>query len=101
MTTPQHVHDFWFYLRWASGPVGTFVLGTGWWIMNKVADKLKTEWRQVTSRLERIESVQGVQAENHLKTIEANTGKTNEHLEKIEIGQAELNGYIKGFLNKA
>jgi len=51
-------------------------------------------------RLERIENVQGVQAENHLHTIQGNTGKTVEILEKMQLGQAELNGYLRGLLNR-
>jgi hypothetical protein len=52
------------------------------------------------SRLERIENVQGVQAENHLHTIQGNTGKTVEILEKMQLGQAEQNGYLRGLLSK-
>jgi hypothetical protein len=56
--------------------------------------------KKQSERLERIETVQGVQAENHLCTIQGNTGKTVEILEKMQVGQAEFNGYLKGFLNK-
>jgi len=87
-------------VKWALGPVGTAVLGFIWWGIKAMFTKLKNEWTAVTSRLERIESVQGVQAENHLKTIEVNTGHTNEILEKMELSQAELTGYLKGILNK-
>lgn len=64
------------------------------YIFHKASEFIKKQ----AERLERIETVQGVQAENHLHTIQGNTGKTVEILEKMQIGQAELNGYLKGIL---
>lgn len=52
--------------------------------------------KKQAARLERIENVQGVQAENHLSTIQENTGKTVELLQQIQVGQAEMNGYLRG-----
>jgi hypothetical protein len=87
-------------VKWAFGPVGTAVLGGLWWIMKKIFGNLKAEWTKVIDGLERIEKVQGVQAENHLKTIETNTAMTNTILEKMELQSAELTGFLKGILNK-
>jgi hypothetical protein len=97
VANPTATHSF---IKWALGPVGTAVFGAIWWGMKKFIDSLKTEWGNVTSRLARIEQVQGVQTENHLKTIETNTAKTNEILEKMELQSAELTGFLKGILNK-
>jgi hypothetical protein len=41
-----------------------------------------------------------VQAENHLHTIQGETGKTVEILEKMQNSQAEMNGYLRGVLSK-
>ena len=54
-------------------------------IMKKAIAAVKAEWTKVTDRLERIENVQGVQAENHLTTIQTNTAKTNEILQAVQI----------------
>ena len=89
------------FVKWALGPVGTAAFGILGWGIKKMFASLKNEWTTITARLERIESVQGVQAENHLKTIENNTSRTNEILEKMELQSAELTGYLKGIFNRS
>ena len=76
-------------------------LGTvGKFFMSRLISDVKAEWTKVTARLERIESVQIVQSENHLATIESNTTRTNELLEKIHDGQMEMSGFLKGMTGK-
>jgi hypothetical protein len=87
-------------IKWALGPVGTAVFGAIWWGVKAMFSRVKTEWTKVLDGLERIEKVQGVQAENHLRTIETNTAMTNTILEKMELQSAELTGFLKGILSK-
>jgi hypothetical protein len=87
-------------VKWALGPAGTAVFGFIWWGVKVMFSRVKTEWTKVLDGLERIEKVQGVQAENHLHAIEISTAKTNDILEKMELQSAELTGFLKGILNK-
>jgi hypothetical protein len=68
--------------------------------MKKTIAAVKAEWTKVTGRLERIENVQGVQAENHLTTIQTNTAKTNEILLTVQLNLAEQTGYLKAIAEK-
>src|ERR1700753_3049256 len=84
------------YIYHVAGALLTLV-GIGvTYISRKVWEFIKHQ----SARLERIETIQTVQAENHLNTIQGNTGKTVELLEKMQVGQAEMNGYLKGVLGK-
>ena len=69
-------------------------------IVKKTVAAIKAEWQVVSNRLERIEDVQGVQAENHLTTIQANTSKTNEILQALQVDLAEQTGYLKAIAEK-
>jgi hypothetical protein len=50
---------------------------------------------ETESKLTKIHDVVTVQAENHLCTIQANTGETNRVLNEIRLQMAEQNGYLK------
>jgi hypothetical protein len=53
---------------------------------------------KILEPIARIEKIQTVQAENHLQTIQANTAKTVEVLEKMVVAQAETNGFLRGIV---
>lgn len=82
---------------------GPHVLETGVggivvWIGKYFFSIAKDEWTGMKETLADIRETSKVQAENHLKTIEMNTGKTNEILQEMVKGQAEMNGWLKGKL---
>lgn len=79
------------YIYLAFGAVLTALLALVRFGMKKAIQALKTEWNTAMERLERIESVQGVQAENHLNTIQQNTAV----LPAIQKDISELVGYLK------
>jgi hypothetical protein len=54
--------------------------------------------KQNNDRQERIEMKVDKMATNCLPTIQANTGRAAELLERLLEGQAEMNGYLKGKL---
>src|SRR5713226_7780586 len=58
----------------------TGVLG---WIVKYIFHSIQREWQEVKDKLSVIEKTTVEQASNHLHTIEANTSKTNELLEKV------------------
>lgn len=68
------------------------------WLCKMLYDVVKTEWSEVKGKLSIIESTTRTQAENHLFTIQSNTSKTNDLLEKVVEGQAEMNGFLRGRL---
>lgn len=74
---------------------GVTVLG---WIGKYVVGVLMDEWREAKSTLTAIQQTAQVQSENHLTTIQGNTAKTNDILERMASGQAEMNGWLKGRL---
>lgn len=77
--------------------VTAFLSVTGWF-GKYVLKNIKQEWKEMKDRLMTIETTTRVQAENHLNTIQANTAKANELLEKMVENQAEMNGFLKGRL---
>ena len=88
-------------IKWVFGPVGTAVLGATWWLMKKFIGVLKSEWSKVKDGLDRIEKIQTLQAENHLRTIETNTATAVQVLEKIHDSQLEMSGYMKAMHDKS
>ena len=97
----QHIHGIGFYLSWILGP-GAGILGAISWAANKFfISPLQQAWKSATDTLDRIEKVQGVQAENHLLTIENNTTRTNELLQAIHDGQLEMSGFLRGMSGKS
>jgi hypothetical protein len=88
------------FVKWALGPVGTFVFGAIWWGVKNVFAKLKTEWGKAVEVLNRLEKVQTIQVENCLSTIQKNGSATNDLLAQIHLEQAEMNGFLKGILGK-
>jgi hypothetical protein len=68
------------------------------WVGKYVGGLLMDEWRDAKSTLNSIKQTAEVQSENHLTTIQGNTAKTNEILERMASGQAEMNGWLKGRL---
>ena len=88
------------YIYGAFGVVVTMLVFLVRFGMKKLIEALKIEWKTVTDRLERIEMVQGAQAENHLNTIQANSTKACEILSDIQLSMAEQNGYLKAISEK-
>lgn len=72
------------------------VTGGFGWVTKYFVRSLQKEWRGIKDQLKLIEQTTRVQAENHLATIQTNTGKTNDLLEKVVENQIELNGWLKG-----
>lgn len=68
----------------------------GKWMASKAVDNLKSEWVNAKDMLKVIDSTTRLQSENHLTTIQQNTGRTVEILEQMQRDQAELLGFIKG-----
>lgn len=97
---PPHVSGYIALLKWVIGVLSSGLFALVGWAVRRMWSSASDEWTRVTSRLERIETIQGVTAENHLTTIQTNTAKTVEVLEDMKVGQAELNGYLRGILNK-
>lgn len=91
IVTPEYVH-------YAPHAIVTGLLSILGWFFKNLYNDIKEEWSDTKKRLITIETTTCVQAENHLNTIQANTAKTNELLEKISENQAEMNGFLKGRL---
>jgi hypothetical protein len=72
------------------------VTGGFGWVAKYFVRSLQKEWRGIKDQLKLIEQTTRVQTENHLTTIQTNTGKTNDLLEKVVENQIELNGWLKG-----
>jgi hypothetical protein len=84
------------------GAFGLLVTGLGViarFVVKKTIEILKAEWQAVTARLELIETVQGVQAENHLNTIQSEALKQTILLEDMVKEQASTNGYLKAIVD--
>jgi competence protein ComGF len=56
--------------------------------------------QQCRDDLNHIKNIQGVQAENHLTTIQNESIKTNELLNDMRTQNAETNGYLKAIVDK-
>jgi hypothetical protein len=76
--------------------IETVLVGGLGWLGKYVGHSIAKEWRGIKDKLTLIEETTRVQAENHLTTIQVNTGKTNDLLEKVVENQTELNGWLKG-----
>jgi hypothetical protein len=87
------------YIYDAFGLVMIGLFAVARFIVKKVIESLKSEWKAVTERLERIEDVQGVQAENHLNTIQAESLKQTDLLTEMVKEQAGTNGYLKALVD--
>lgn len=87
--------DLMYYFRVAAIPGGLAAIG---WLGKYFFGLLADEWRDTKEKITLIQHATQVQAENHLQTIQLNTAKTNEILEKMATGQAEMNGWLKGRL---
>jgi hypothetical protein len=99
MDATQH-HGIYFYIGWALGP-GAGIFGAIWWVVNKLlVTPVKQAYAEGMERLKHIETVTNVATENHLTTIETNSKKTVEVLEKIHDGQLEMSGYIKAMVDR-
>ena len=77
--------------------VGVVLSGLGW-LGKYFVGVIANEWRDAKKTLTAIHETAQNQAQNHLEHIQANTAKTNEVLEKMATGQAEMNGWLKGRL---
>lgn len=75
--------------------VAAFITAFGW-LVKYVAKSIQQEWKDTKEKLNIMVTTTQVQAENHLHTIQENTGKTNVLLERVVEGQAEMNGFLKG-----
>lgn len=84
--------------RHLTGMAVTAGLGLLGWIGKYFLGLIVDEWRDTKKTISSIHQIAQVQAENHLSTIQVNTGKTNEILEKMAAGQSEMNGWLKGRL---
>jgi competence protein ComGF len=88
----------------ALGSVGIYLLKKG---ADAVFDSVKSAIRniiefaeQLREDLNHIKNIQGVQAENHLTTIQSESIKTNELLNDMRTQNAETNGYLKAIVDK-
>lgn len=86
------------YMHYAPHAVVTGLLSILGWFARNLFNSIKDEWNDTKTRLVTIETTTRVQAENHLNTIQQNTSKTNELLEKMNENQVEMNGWLKGRL---
>lgn len=77
------------------GIEAVIVGGLGWFV-KYIGHSIRHEWRGIKEKLSLIEQTTRVQAENHLHTIQENTAKTNELLEKVVLNQVDMNGWLKG-----
>ncbi len=91
MVSPQLVHHGW-------QAIETAITGGVLWVGRYFVSLAKEEWDDMKSKINTIATTTQVQAENHLQTIQTNTGKTNDILERMAEGQAEMNGWLKGRL---
>jgi hypothetical protein len=78
-------------LRWALGISITLLLSLVATCTRFLYRKSRDFFAGMNAKLDTIQN-------NHLHTIQENTGRSAELLEKLVEGQAELNGYIKGKL---
>lgn len=85
-------------IRYVPHMIAGAILTTVGWVAKYFIGIATDEWRSAKATLFSIQQTAQVQAENHLTTIQTNTGKTNEILERMAEGQAEMNGWLKGRL---
>lgn len=83
-------------LHYLPHAIVTSLLGGLGWLSKYFVGKAKQEWTEMKTTVGTIESTTREQAGNHLHTIEENTAKTNELLEKLVEGQAEMSGFLRG-----
>ncbi len=72
------------------------VVGGFGWFVKYIGHAIRAEWQEVKDKLSIIETTAKEQAGNHLHTIQENTSRTNELLEKVVTNQIELNGWLRG-----
>jgi hypothetical protein len=84
------------YEHYAPHAIATSLGGLLIWFAKYVGRSVKDEWKDTKEKLNAIATTTQVQAENHLTTIQQNTAKSNDLLEKVVEGQAEMNGFLKG-----
>jgi hypothetical protein len=84
------------YEHYAPHAVVTSVTGLFMWLAKRVGRSIKDEWKDTKDKLNAIATTTQIQAENHLTTIQHNTARSNDLLEKVVEGQAEMNGFLKG-----
>ncbi len=80
--------------------IGTILLGALGWLGKRFGDHVANRLNHAESKLDEIHTVVTVQAENHLKTIQENTAKTNDLLNEIRVEMALQSGYLKGIVSK-
>lgn len=80
--------------------IGTSLVGIIFWLGKKFGSHLAKTVTDAESKLTKIHEVVTVQAENHLCTIQANTGETNKVLGDIRVQMAEQNGYLRALVEK-
>lgn len=70
--------------------------GIAGWAVKYIGHSIRKEWQEVKAKLDELMTITKVQAENHLQTIQTNTSKTNDLLEKVVDNQIEMNAWLKG-----
>jgi hypothetical protein len=80
----------------ALGALGTI----GLILLRQVLKTIKHEWTQAKVGIHTMNSRLTTITENHLTHVQENTAKTVELLERMANEQAELNGYLKGKLDR-